>query len=145
MNSSDMVRPFVRAGKPTAAVEVTDGAPEDWPQIGQYFTMAAAIASTILGSIYNFQTSDDPFTQAAGVVSNVSHVIAPFATKTLAETTDGSSSTTSATSVPRASWEQPCSRHEAARPGPSAAGGPGSGTSTAEGVHRCHPSRSAEC
>jgi hypothetical protein len=77
--------------KPPAAVEVTDDAPEDWPEIGQYFTMAAAIASTIVGSIYNFQTSDNPFTQAAGIVSNVSNVIAPFATKTLAETTDGGS------------------------------------------------------
>ena len=77
--------------EPPAAVEASDGEPEDWPEIGQYFTMAAAIASTILGSIYNFQTSDNPFTQAAGIVSNVSNVIAPFATKTLAETTSGGS------------------------------------------------------
>jgi len=77
--------------KPPAAVEASDGEPEEWPEIGQYFTMAAAIASTILGSIYNFQTSDNPFTQAAGIVSNVSNVIAPFATKTLAETTSGGS------------------------------------------------------
>ena len=63
------------------------GEPEDWPEIGQYFTMAAAIASTILGSIYNVQTSDNPDTLAAGIVCNVSNVIAPFATKTLADTT----------------------------------------------------------
>jgi hypothetical protein len=70
---------------------VTDGEPEEWPEIGQYFTMASAIASIVLGSIYNFQTSDNPFTQAAGIVGNVSNIIAPFATKTLAETTSGGS------------------------------------------------------
>ena len=53
--------------------------------------MAAAIASTILGSIYNFQTGDNRHTQAAGILSNVSNVIAPFATKELAETTEGGS------------------------------------------------------
>ena len=79
--------------KPPETVQATDGAPEEWPEIGQWFTMAAAIASTILGSIYNFNpdTGQSAETQAAGILSNVSNVIAPFATKELAETTEGGS------------------------------------------------------
>ncbi len=73
------------------AVEATDDAPEEWPEIGQYFTMAAAIASTILGSIYNFQNDQSAETEAAGILGNVSNIIAPFATKELAETTEGGS------------------------------------------------------
>ena len=79
--------------KPPEAVQATDDAPEEWPEIGQWFTMAAAIASTVLGSIYNFNpdTGQSAETQAAGILSNVSNVIAPFATKELAETTEGGS------------------------------------------------------
>ena len=56
-------------------------------------SLAVTIGDDIaeIGSIYNFQTSDNPFTQAAGIVANVSNIIAPFATKTLAETTSGGS------------------------------------------------------
>ena len=79
--------------KPPETVQATDDAPEEWPEIGQWFTMAAAIASTILGSIYNFNldTGQSAETQAAGILSNVSNIIAPFATKELAETTEGGS------------------------------------------------------
>ena len=78
---------------PPETVQATGDAPEEWPEIGQYFTMAAAIASTILGSIYNFNpdTGQSAETQAAGILSNLSNVIAPFATKELAETTEGGS------------------------------------------------------
>ena len=72
-------------------LQATAGAPEEWPEIGQYFTMASAIASTILGSIYNFQTDQSAETEAAGILGNVSNIIAPFATKELAETTEGGS------------------------------------------------------
>ena len=79
--------------KPPEAVQATGDAPEEWPEIGQWFTMTAAIASTVLGSIYNFNpdTGQSAETQAAGILSNVSNVIAPFATKELAETTEGGS------------------------------------------------------
>ena len=78
---------------PPEAVQATDDAPEEWPEIGQWFTMTAAIASTVLGSIYNFNpdTGQSAETQAAGILGNVSNVIAPFATKELAETTEGGS------------------------------------------------------
>lgn len=78
--------------KPPAAVQATEEEPE-WPEIGQWFTMAAAIASTILGSIYNFNpaTGQSAETQAAGILSNVSNVIAPFATTEVAEATEGAS------------------------------------------------------
>ena len=71
--------------------------------------MAAAIASTILGSIYNFQTDQSAETEAAGILGNVSNVIAPFATKEARRNhraadprSSSSLSTTSATSAPRA-------------------------------------------
>jgi len=78
---------------PPEAVQATGDAPQEWPEIGQWFTMTAAIASTVLGSIYNFnpQTGQSAETQAAGILSNVSNIIAPFATKELAETTSGGS------------------------------------------------------
>ena len=72
-------------------LEARGDAPEEWPEIGQYFTMASAIASTVLGSIYNFQTDQSAETEAAGILGNVSNIIAPFATKELAETTEGGS------------------------------------------------------
>ena len=79
--------------KPPEAAQATGDAPEEWPEIGQWFTMAAAIASTVLGSIYNFnpEVAASAETQAAGILSNVSNIIAPFATKELAETTEGGS------------------------------------------------------
>ena len=76
--------------KPTGAEDGEgDGAGEDWPEIGQYFTMASAIGATITGSIYNFQTGQSSNTQAAGILGNVSNIIAPFATKELTESTEG--------------------------------------------------------
>ena len=74
-----------------ADVQLTDDEPQEWPEIGQWFTMTAAIASTVLGSIYNFQTGQNAETQAAGILGNVSNVIAPFATEELAEATEGGS------------------------------------------------------
>jgi hypothetical protein len=78
--------------KPPTAVQATEEEPE-WPEVGQWFTMAAAIASTILGSIYNFNpaTGQSAETQAAGILGNVSNIIAPFATTELAESTEGGS------------------------------------------------------
>jgi len=78
--------------KPPAAVQVTEEEPE-WPAIGQWFTMAAAIASTILGSIYNFNpaTGQSAETQAASILGNVSNIIAPFATEEIAASTEGGS------------------------------------------------------
>ena len=67
------------------------GDQKEFPVIGPYFTMAAAIASTILGSIYNVQTGQNAETVAAGIVSNVSNVIAPFATEELTDATEGGS------------------------------------------------------
>jgi hypothetical protein len=64
---------------------------KEFPVIGPYFTMAAAIASTILGSIYNVQTGQSAETVAAGIVANVSNVIAPFATEELTDATEGGS------------------------------------------------------
>jgi hypothetical protein len=64
---------------------------EDWPEIGQYFTMVSAIAGIITGSIYNFQTGQSSNVQAAGILGNISNIIAPFATENLATETDGAS------------------------------------------------------
>ncbi len=61
------------------------------PDIGQYFTMTAAIGSTILGSIYNWGTDTGSNAKAAGILGNISNIIAPFATKELAESTEGAS------------------------------------------------------
>jgi hypothetical protein len=68
---------------------VGDGGGDEIPEIGQYFTMASAIGATITGSIYNFQTGQGSNTQAAGILGNVSNIIAPFATKELTDSTQG--------------------------------------------------------
>lgn len=51
-----------------------------FPEIGMYFTALSAVAGTITGSIYNFQTGQSQGTHAAGILSNVSNVVAPFLT-----------------------------------------------------------------
>lgn len=51
-----------------------------FPEIGMYFTAVSAVSGTITGSIYNFQTGQSQGTQAAGILSNVSNVVAPFLT-----------------------------------------------------------------
>jgi len=61
------------------------------PEIGQYFTMASAVGATITGSIYNFETHQSSNGKAAGILGNVSNIIAPFATKELTESTEGGS------------------------------------------------------
>ena len=74
--------------KPSGVSALDEEEPE-WPEIGQYFTMASAVGATILGSIYNFQTGQSSDTKAAGILGNVSNIIAPFATKELAESSEG--------------------------------------------------------
>ena len=60
-----------------------------FPDIGTYFTAASAIAATITGSIYNFQTGQSKGAQAAGILANVSNIIAPFMTDSIGESTEG--------------------------------------------------------
>ncbi len=76
--------------KPAALAAVEDEEPQ-WPEIGQYFTMVSAIAETVLSSIYNWGTDQSGSTKAAGILSNISNVIAPFATSDLAAETEGAS------------------------------------------------------
>lgn len=54
-----------------------------------YFTAASAVAGTITGSIYNFQTGQSKGAQAAGILANVSNVVAPFLTSEAIDVTDG--------------------------------------------------------
>ncbi len=69
--------------------EQEGGEGSEIPDIGQYFTMASAIGSTIVGSIYNWGTNQQSNAKAAGILANISNVIAPFATKELTESTEG--------------------------------------------------------
>jgi len=65
------------------------GPEPEFPEVGMYFTAVSAIAGTITGSIYNFQTDQSQGTQAAGILANVSNVVAPFLTSAAIETSQG--------------------------------------------------------
>jgi hypothetical protein len=54
-----------------------------------YFTAASAVAGTITGSIYNFQAGQSKGTQAAGILANVSNIVAPFLTSEAIEISEG--------------------------------------------------------
>ncbi len=60
-----------------------------FPEIGMYFTAASAVAGTITGSIYNFQAGQSKGTQAAGILANVSNIVAPFLTSEAIEISEG--------------------------------------------------------
>lgn len=76
--------------KPAASSGTPAPGPQpEFPEIGMYFTAASAVAGTITGSIYNFQTGQSKGAQAAGILANVSNVVAPFLTSEAIDVTDG--------------------------------------------------------
>lgn len=75
--------------KPSVTQGKGDVGGEDFPEIGQWFIMASAVGTTITGSIYNFQTGKSSGNKAAGILANISNIIAPFATKELTESSEG--------------------------------------------------------